>query len=48
MWLKRVLIPFWTIEMTWLLAVIVLGSLNLYVVETDASNGDSQAYEVLR
>ncbi|KAK0261819.1 hypothetical protein LTR91_025287 [Friedmanniomyces endolithicus] len=51
MWLKRVLIPFWTIEMAWLLAVIVLGALNLYVVETDASNSDSnsngQAYQVL-
>ncbi|KAK0273044.1 hypothetical protein LTR35_012456 [Friedmanniomyces endolithicus] len=47
MWLKRVLIPFWTIEMAWLLTVIVLGAINLYVVESDASNGDSQAYEVL-
>ena len=46
MWLKRVLIPFWVIEMLWLLATIVISALGLYAVEEYVS-GENE-YELHR
>ncbi|KAK3072525.1 hypothetical protein LTR53_006661 [Teratosphaeriaceae sp. CCFEE 6253] len=40
MWLKKVLIPFWAVELLWLLATLVVSGLGLYAWETTKS-GDS-------
>jgi len=43
MWLKRVLVPFWAIEMLWLLATLVIAGLGLYENETHMVGGKEVA-----
>ena len=49
MWLKRVLVPFWVIEIIWLLATIVISTLGLYAVESYNNGGNEyQLHKIVR